>query len=78
MSACRSGCATPGAHKNWGDCLRDAGVQIDRHGLRHSGVEKDKDRRLTRYEDARRQGLQPSSTDWKDVRAAFETGGEKG
>lgn len=72
---CRAGCPTPGAHRSWGECARLAGIQIDRHGLQHRSAEKDKDTRLSRYEDARRQGLQPKNTEWKSVREAFETGG---
>ena len=72
--ACTSGCPD-GGHASWGDCLRAKGIQIDRHGLQNSGLERDKDKRLGRYEDARRAGLQPKSTSWKDVRQSFETGG---
>lgn len=72
--ACRSGCRTQD-HESWGACAKAAGIQIDRHSLKHGGVEKDKDRRLTRYADARSSGLQPRSTKWSDIRAAEEKGG---
>lgn len=72
---CRTACLAPGTHRTWGECARAAAIQIDRHGLQSSGEEKDKDRRLGRYEDARRQGLQPKNTTWKHVRDAFENGG---
>ena len=71
---CRTGCPT-GGHSTWGECARAANIQIDKHGLQHRDVEKDKDSRLSRYQDARQQGLQPASTSWRDVRSAFETGG---
>lgn len=72
---CRSGCKTQD-HDSWGECARAAAIQIDRHALAGNRMaEKDKDRRLGRYEDARNQGLQPKSTQWKHVNAAFETGG---
>lgn len=73
--ACRSGCPSPGSHESWGACARAAELQVDKHGLQNRNVELDKDRRLSRYEDARRQGLQPKNTEWKNIRAAFETGG---
>lgn len=72
--SCRSGC-TAGGHRSWGECARAADIQIDRHGLQHSGLEKDKEKRLNRYADARSQGLQPKNTEWKSVRDAFESGG---
>lgn len=72
--SCRTGCATKD-HGSYGQCLRAASIQIDRHGLQNSGAEKDKERRLGRYEDARRDGLQPKSTQWRHVRETFETGG---
>lgn len=75
MSNCRAGCARPGSHATWGECARAADIQIDRHALKHGSIDRDKDRRLSRYEDARSQGLQPKSTRWKHVREAFETGG---
>lgn len=74
--ACRSGCSTQG-HASYGACLRAADIQIDKHGLLNSMVEKDKDKRLSRYEDARSQGLQPKNTQWKSIRESFETGGRE-
>lgn len=71
---CRAACPTKD-HKTWGECARAADIQIDKHGLKHRNIEKDKDRRLTRYADARKQGLQPKNTTWRHVRDAFETGG---
>lgn len=72
--ACRSGCPTQD-HGSWGECARRAAIQIDRHGLQNRNLERDKDKRLSRYEDARHQGLQPKNTEWSSVREAFETGG---
>lgn len=75
--ACRSGCRE-GGHASWGECARAAAIQIDRHALAgHKPAEIDKDKRLTRYESARNNGLQPKSTAWKHVRAAEETGGTR-
>lgn len=73
--SCRSGCKTQD-HGSWGECARAAAIQIDRHGLAgHRDAEKDKDKRLTAYADLRKDGLQPRSTRWSDVRATYETGG---
>lgn len=73
--ACRSGCPTKD-HATWGECARAARFQIDRHALTHSlRAERDKDRRLATYEQARRDGLQPRTTQWADVRDCLETGG---
>lgn len=74
--ACRTGCPTQD-HTSWGECARAADIQIDRHALKHGGqqVETRKDQRLERYQSARANGLQPKSTQWKDVRAAEESGG---
>lgn len=75
--ACRTGCRTQD-HATWGECARAAEIQIDNHGLAgFRGVEKDKDRRLTAYADLRKEGLQPASTTWKDVRATYEDGGKR-
>lgn len=72
---CTTGCPTQD-HRSWGDCVRAKGIQIDQHALKHSlAGEKDKERRLGRYQDARAAGLQPKSTQWKHVRECFETGG---
>lgn len=74
--ACRSGCDTQD-HASWGDCARAANMQIDRHALRVGGrqIEGRKDARLDRYASARRNGLQPRSTNIRDIRAAEEFGG---
>jgi hypothetical protein len=72
---CRSGCRTKD-HETFGECFRAADVQIDRHGLAgHRHLERDKDRRLGRYADARSQGLQPRDTSWGAIQSAFEKGG---
>lgn len=75
-SICRTGCSAPGTHRSWGECFRAAGVQVDLHGLQNRNLELDKDRRLSAYEASRREGGVPSTTSWKDIRHAQETGGE--
>lgn len=75
-SVCRAGCSTPGLHQSWGQCLKAARVQFDLHSLKYGAIEKRKDKRLTAYESARNNGLQPANTTWPAIRAANETGGE--
>ena len=73
--ACRTGCPTQD-HASWGECARQSDLQIDTHALKYSRkAEKDKDRRLDSYADLRKEGLQPRSTTWADVRDTYETGG---
>lgn len=72
--SCRSGCPT-GGHVTWGECARAADIQIDNHGLQNRNVEKDKDKRLSAYEDLKRDGIQPKQTTWKHIRHAYEHGG---
>lgn len=72
---CRTGCPTQD-HSGWGACARSAGIQIDRAGLSGArDVNRDGERRLTRYAQARKDGLQPKNTQWENVRAAEESGG---
>lgn len=71
---CRTGCVSQD-HESWGNCARDARIQIDRHGLKYSGLEKAKDKRLAKYETARSNGLQPRSTTTAAIEAAYENGG---
>lgn len=56
---CRSGCPTPGAHANWGDCARAASLQIGDLG---HGVKRATDTRLNAYAKAKSLGLQPQGT----------------
>jgi len=70
--SCRSGCPTPGRHESWGECARDAGIQIDRFSLTQTGKELDKrkDHTLARFRDLARSGITPKSPLKKDVDAA--------
>jgi hypothetical protein len=72
---CRSGCPTKD-HESWGACARDARIQIDKHGLAgHRNTEMAKDKRLSAYASLRKDGVQPASTDIKDIRSAEIDGG---
>lgn len=69
---CRSGCKTQN-HATWGDCLRDAGVRTylasPSKGL--DGTRQKKwDHELEQYRQARKQGIQPDSTNLPDIERA--------
>jgi hypothetical protein len=64
--SCRTGCPTKDC-PSYTACLKGMGLQIGDLGR---GVAAATDRRLNAYADARRQGLQPQSTQLKDSLAA--------
>lgn len=66
---CRTGCPEPGAHSSWGACARASRIQI---GDLQAEVQKRWDRELGAYQDARRQGVQPSGTSLAQTQAAME------
>lgn len=71
---CRSGCKTQN-HATWGECLRDAGVRTylasPSKGL--DGTRQKKwDQELELYRHARRQGIQPDSTNRPDIERALK------
>lgn len=71
--ACRTGCKTKD-HESYGACLRDAqtGVAIQGGSLsvamRSSAGKTEVE--LTAYQKARREGIQPASTQMKDIKEA--------
>ena len=69
--SCRSGCRTQD-HATWGECARDMGLQVGDLGR---GVAAATDRRLNAYANARRQGLQPPTTQLKDSMATIQKAG---
>jgi uncharacterized membrane-anchored protein len=81
MSNCTSGCPAPGTHRTWGECLR---AKAPRIGWAHSAVgadltaQKKWDSRLQEYRAARRQGIQPDSTQLEDVRRAVQLSNDAG
>ena len=59
--ACSSSCPTQD-HESYGACLRDKGLQIDRHSLNFDlRLERQKDHTLERYRQLRISGYQPPS-----------------
>jgi hypothetical protein len=72
---CRTGCRTKD-HRTWGECARAARLQIDGYSLVvDTRLDQDKDRRLGTYAALRKEGLQPKTTSWYDVRRAENDGG---
>lgn len=71
--ACSTGCPTPGAHKTWGECVRDKGTKIAYcgQGGGDATTQKRWDANLQSYRDAVRQGVQPKSTRKRDIESAI-------
>lgn len=72
---CSSGCPTPGAHATWGECMRAKNTRV---GWAASAAGRDKtrdknwDRELQEYRDARAQGIQPRGTSTAAIREAVD------
>lgn len=79
--ACSSGCLTPGAHKSWGECVRDknlkSAVSIPGKGYDRA-VQSRWDKRIDAYKQARSEGIQPQSTRASDIQAAVKTSDAQG
>jgi hypothetical protein len=67
LSKCRSGCKTQD-HANWGECARAANLSISNEVA--SLAIKKTDKELSAYRDARKLGIQPASTQMKDIQKA--------
>lgn len=67
LSNCRSGCRTQD-HANWGECARAANFGISNEGA--ATAIKKTDKELSAYRDARKLGIQPASTQMKDIQKA--------
>lgn len=78
---CSTGCRT-GGHASYAQCLRDKSPATT--GLDSSGVgfgrstQKAWDNELTAYKDALRQGIQPATTNLRDIKAAVEVSNRTG
>ena len=79
--ACTSGCPTPGAHANWGECLKAKGMRIA-YAASASGQDKSAqdrfDRDLDFYAAARSEGIQPMGTKRHQVEHAFRESDKSG
>lgn len=72
MSNCSSSCPTQD-HATWGECVRAKGLRVG-WAASHKGIDRTKEKQwekgLEEYRSARAQGIQPASTNVRDVRAA--------
>lgn len=70
---CSASCKTKD-HETWGDCVRSKSLKIA-YAQSASGkdatVQKKADKNLEAYRNARKYGIQPKSTNPKDVQAAI-------
>ncbi len=68
--ACSSGCPTQD-HENYGDCLKSkgAGVKVMDPSAGYRAAQKWQTE-ITEYRAARSQGIQPKSSQLKDIRSA--------
>lgn len=77
---CSSSCLT-GNHKTWGECIRSKGLRIaycQSASGKDFSAQKAHDSKLEAYADARRQGIQPPSTNLSDVRQAVDISNSTG
>lgn len=70
--SCRTGCPTKDC-PSYAACLKGMNLQIG--DLTGQGQRIVTDRRLGAYADARRQGIQPPTTQLRDVQAAVRAAG---
>ena len=77
---CRTGCPTQD-HVSWAACARDSGIRVaycDSTNGRDLTAQKNWDKELGSYAEARKQGIQPASTKLHDVRAAVDVSNSTG
>lgn len=74
-------CTCDAGHATFGECLRakNIGIAYCASARGHDyTAEKQKDRELAFYKDARKQGIQPASTFTKDIRQAVDVSNATG
>lgn len=73
QNSCRTGCPTQD-HANWGECLKQSGLQVNTGDANSSRLMSQKkwDAELNAYKSAIDQGIEPASTNMKDIRGAVE------
>lgn len=64
---CSSSCRTRD-HATWGECQRAKNIGINHTGINR--VQRAKDNELSRYKEAVKNGIEPRSTQMKDIVAA--------
>ena len=73
MSKCRTGCATRD-HESYAACLRAAGTKVafcNTAGGQDYTAQKKWDKELDFYRQARSDGIQPATTQTRDIQAAY-------
>ena len=78
--ACTSGCKTRD-HASYSECLKDKAPRVaycNSAGGMDFTAQRQWDRDLDAYKDARRQGIQPATTKRKDVDAAVHMSNKTG
>lgn len=77
---CASACETRD-HATWGECRRAANMNVS-YCQSHKGADatrqKQWDRELNEYRDAKRQGISPRTTKTRDIRAAVDFSNKTG
>jgi hypothetical protein len=70
---CRTGCPTQD-HIDWGECLRQSGLQVNSGDANSSKLmpQRKWDAELNAYQSAINQGIEPATTNMKDIRGAVE------
>lgn len=81
MSKCSSGCSTQN-HRSYGECLRSktvatTGLETNGQGFARS-TQKAWDRENAAYASAVKQGIQPASTNLRDINRAVEASNRAG
>ena len=70
MSNCSSACVTPGAHATFGECMRAKNLRLSDTSSADYKRGHEWFQSVKEYRDARAQGIQPKSTQLRDVREA--------
>lgn len=81
MSKCSSSCPAPGTHATLGECLRAKSIKVayaNSAGGMDYTAQKNWDRDLSYYKEARAQGVQPSGTGRKQVENALSASDKLG
>lgn len=74
MSKCSTGCPTQD-HESYGQCMREKGAKVayaNSAGGFDYTAQKKWDAELNAYQEAKRQGIQPSGTRMPQIQAATE------
>lgn len=70
---CRTGCPTQD-HENWGECLRASNLELSTGDANNRKTMSSKayNNELNAYSNAVRQGVEPATTNMKDIKSAMK------